>query len=44
MKKVKHFWAMVGVCIAIIGFILARPLIRPLIYRKRASSEKEDKS
>ncbi len=41
MKKTLHILGMVGVCLAFIGFLVARPLIRPLLKHKR-SEKKED--
>ncbi len=34
MKKLTYILGMIGVVLTIIGFVFARPFIRPLIHRK----------
>ncbi len=43
MKKLTTILGMIGVVLAIIGFIVARPLIRPLIRRKPKVKKEESR-
>ncbi len=41
MKKTKYILGMIGVVLAILGFLVARPFIRPLIRRKPKTGKEE---